>query len=364
MNAKELRMVLKKTFKAKLPDITEGASGLGKTEIKHQVAAELGMHSLLLHPATLDQVDLGGYPLTMDVDGDKRILRCFDDLLASVFDAKEPTLLHIDEIGQADNPVQKAIAPFVSPERRINNHKLPECVAVSLSTNSTVHRTGSVPILVHIRSRVATTLHLEPNLEAFLDRATEDEVHPYIMSFLKQNPTMLYELEMLPEKIRKERGLTYDKVFTSGEGYTCPRSWYRINELLGTDIPEDLQQEVFSGTIGEVGSTQFTTHAQHAKQNLDLDSIVNKGATYKFPGEKEPGLRWAFAYGVAALATKRTLGRVFEIANELHDQNQSEYGMLIGQQTMAQTKKGFVTHPEFDKFIHSKLGKLIMAVRL
>jgi hypothetical protein len=364
MNAKELASTLTRTFKAKLPDITEGPSGLGKTEIKHQVAAKLGMNSLLLHPSTLDQVDLGGYPLTMEVNGTKRILRCFDDLLASVFEAKDPTLLHIDEIGQADHAVQKAIAPFVSPERRINNYTLPECVAVSLSTNSTVHRTGSVPILVHIRSRVATTLHLEPNLDAFLERATMDELHPYIMSYLKHSPTMLYELEMLPEKLRKERGLTYDKVYTSGEGYTCPRSWYRTHELLGTDLPEDLQQEIFSGTIGEVASTQFVTHCRHARQNLDLDSIVNKGNKFKFPGEKEPGLRWAFAYGVASLATKRTLGRVFEIANELHADNYSEYGMLIGQQTMGMTKKGFVTHPEFDKFIRSPLGKLIMNVQL
>ena len=146
------------------------------------------------------QVDLGGYPLTVDHNGEKRILRCFDDLLADVFDSTNPTLLHIDEIGQADHAVQKAIAPFVSPERRIKNMRLPECVAVSLSTNSSHHRTGSVPILVHIRSRIATTLHLEPHLDAFLERATIDNIHPYIMSFLKHSPAMLYELEMLGAK--------------------------------------------------------------------------------------------------------------------------------------------------------------------
>src|SRR5215468_9440512 len=333
------------------PDITEGPSGLGKTEIKHQIEAALGMESKLLHPATLDQVDLGGYPLTIEHNGEKRILRSFDDLLADIFSAKNPTLLHIDEIGQADHAVQKAIAPFVSPERRINNMRLPECVAVSLSTNSSVHRTGSVPILVHIRSRVATTLHLEPHLDSFLERATIDSIHPYIMSFLKSTPAMLYELEMLGAKQLQERGLTYDKVYSSGEGYTCPRAWYRVNELLASDIPEDLRQEVFSGSIGETASILFTTHCRHAAQALDLDAIVNKGGKWKFPGEKDPGLRWAFTYGVAALATTKTLGRVFEIANDLHGQGFGEYGMLVGQQAMA--KGGFVTHPEFDRFIRS-----------
>lgn len=362
MNAKDLTRVLTRTFEAKQPDITEGPSGIGKTEIKHQVARQLGMDSLLLHPATLDQVDLGGYPLTIEHNGTKRIARCFDDLLASVFDAKVPTLLHIDEVGQADNPVQKAIAPFVSPERRINNMQLPDCVAVSLSTNSAVHRTGSVPILVHIRSRVATTLHLEPHLDSFLDKAAADHIHPHIMSFLKHNPSMLYELEMLPAKQLQERGLTYDKVFTSGVGYTCPRAWYRVSELLASKIPADLEQEVFTGSIGEVAARLFTTHAQHARQNLDVDAIVNHGAKWKFPSEKDPGLRWAFTYEVAALANKDTLGRVFEIANDLHKQGHSEYGMLVGQQTV--TRENFMSHPEFGLFMKSPLGKMIMGVRL
>jgi hypothetical protein len=362
MNTKELRSTLLRLMPARLPDITEGPSGIGKTEVKHQVAKELGYQCMLLHPATLDPVDLSGYPLTLEVGSEKRILRCFDDLLASVFDAKALTLLHIDEIGQADHAVQKAIAPFVSPERRVNNYKLPDCVAVSLSTNSAVHRTGSVPILVHIRSRVATTLHLEPHLDTFLERATHDQLHPYIMSFLKQNPIMLYELEMLPIKIRQERGLTYEKVYSAGEGYTCPRSWYRINELMQAGINEELEQEVFSGAIGEVASTQFIAHAHHAKQNLDLEAIVNKGARWKFPEAKEPGLRWAFCYGIAALATIRTLERVFEIANDLHSQKHGEYGMLIAQQTIAQSK--FIMTPEFERFVKSPLGKMINAVQL
>jgi hypothetical protein len=363
MNTKELHQTLLRTFRAKLPDITEGPSGIGKTEVKHQVAHELGYKTALLHPATLDPVDLSGYPLTLEMEGEKRILRCFDDLLASIFATSEATLLHIDEIGQADHAVQKAIAPFVSPERRINNYRLPDCVAVSLSTNSAVHRTGSVPILVHIRSRVATTLHLEPNLDTFLERATQDDISPWIMSFLKHNPTMLYELEMLSAKQRQERGLTYEKVYSAGEGYTCPRSWYRINELLVAGIPETLQQEVFAGSIGEVASTQFVTHVMHAQQNLDLDAVVNKGKDWKFPAAKDAGLRWAFAFGVASLATGKTLGRVLNIANDLHAQNLGEYGMLVAQQTIGKDQR-FILTPEFERFVVSPLGKMINKVQL
>lgn len=361
MNTKELRQTLLRTIPARLPDITEGPSGIGKTEVKHQVAKELGYQVALLHPATLDPVDLSGYPLTMEVGNEKRILRCFDDLLASVFETKENTLLHIDEIGQADHAVQKAIAPFVSPERRINNYRLPDCVAVSLSTNSAVHRTGSVPILVHIRSRVATTLHLVPNLDSFLERATHDEIHPYIMSFLKHNPTMLYELEMLPLKIRQERGLTYEKVYSEGEGYTCPRSWYRVHELARSGVPEDLEQEIFAGAIGEVAAVQYLAHARHAKQNLDLQAVM-AGKAWKFPEVKEPGLRWAFAYGIASLATRKTLARVFDIANELHSLKYGEYGMLIAQQTIANPE--FILTPEFERFVKSSLGKMINAIQM
>src|SRR5262245_43099393 len=123
--------------------------------------------------------------------------------------------------------------------------RLPDCVSVSLSTNSSVHRTGGVPILVHIRSGVATTLHLEPHLDSFMERATIDGIHPYIMSFLKVSPAMLYELEMLGANKLTERGLSYDKVYSSGEGYTCPRAPRCMNENIGElvmfwKIPESL----------------------------------------------------------------------------------------------------------------------------
>ena len=129
-------------------------------------------------------------------------------------------------------------------------------------------------------------------------------------------------------------------MYSYGEGYTCPRSWYRVNELLASELSEDVQQEVFSGAIGQTASVQFVTHCRHAAQSLDLHAIVNRGGKWHFPKEKDPGLRWAFTYGVAALATTKTLGRVFEIANDLHGQGHSEYGMLVGQQAIAKGSFG------------------------
>src|SRR5262245_38027697 len=92
-------------------------------------------------------------------------------------------------------------------------------------------------------------------------------------------------------------------------------------------------------------AVQFVTHCRHAAQALDLDVIVNRGGKWAFPKEKDPGLRWAFTYGVAALATTKTLGRVFEIANDLHGQGHSEYGMLVGQQAMAKGSFGGTSRP-------------------
>jgi hypothetical protein len=172
------------------------------------------------------------------------------------------------------------------------------------------------------------------------------------MSFLKSTPAMLSELEMLGAKQLQERGLTYDKVYSSGEGYTSPRAWwYRVNELLASELPEDVQQEVFAGSIGQTASIQFVTHCRHAAQALDLDAIVNRGGKWKFPTEKDPGLRWAFTYGVAALATTKNPGPSLPDCKRPPRQGFGEYGMLVGRQAMA--KGSFVTHPEFDKFIRS-----------
>jgi hypothetical protein len=358
MNAQEFTQLLVHTIPARLPVGVSGAPGIGKTAVISQVAKLLNHRLITIHLATLDPVDLGGYPLTTGSHKARRIERVFDDLLASVFAATEPTILLIDEFGQADTACQKAAAPFFSLERRVNNRELPGCLTVCMATNTTEHRSGAMPILNHVRSRLAAFPRLEASLDAFFARATIDDIHPHILSFLKSYPTMLYELEMLGAKQRQERGLSYEKIYTSGEGYTCPRTWYRVDQLLRAQIPRDIEVETFTSVVGEPAAVQFAAHNLHARQALDLDGIVNHGQNFTFPAASDFGLRWAFAFGVASLATPKNVGRVFDIAEQLHSHRETEYATVICQQTVARNPQ-LITSPEFFLLAGSDLGKLI-----
>lgn len=359
MNTKELANLLTCTIPANLPVLIEGPMGLGKSEVIRQVNVRLDRVDAALYASTIDPVDASGLPMVLEVEGRKRYVRCLDDVLDGIVNATVPTTLRIEELGQATTSVQAALAPFFAPDRRLNGWTLSPHLSVVAATNSAHHRAGANPILTHIRSRVASTVHLQPALDPWLERAAQDGIDGAITSFLKYSPAMLYELELLPKSKLEERKLTYEKVFSSGEGYTNPRSWYRVDQLLKTGLDRTLYQETFAGTVGEVAATMFVSHLTHVRAKLDLHNIIN-GGKWKFPPASELALRWAFVFGLAAMAVKDTLDRLFEIAYDLHDQGQTEYAIVMAQQVVL-ADPGFLHTEAMRKFGRSELAKIVLA---
>src|SRR5689334_1582617 len=125
VSQKHLGELLKKTIPAHLPVLVASSPGLGKSSIFKQVAQACGFEFRAMHPATLDPVDFSGMPAPVTRGEVTRIMRLLDDYLGSIFEAKEPTVLLLDELGQASPAVQAACAPLLL-DRRVGNYTLPE----------------------------------------------------------------------------------------------------------------------------------------------------------------------------------------------------------------------------------------------
>jgi hypothetical protein len=185
----------------------------------------------------------------------------------------------------------------------------------------------------------------------WLEVSAAKEIDSMITSFIKFRPSLLHEFDA-------------DKAYSKGEGYPNPRSWWRLDSLIKAGIPNDLEQEVYSGTIGEGAATQFLAHVESIRSKLDLEAVVIQKRDWTFPSAKDIALRWAFAFGVASLATPKTVRRVFEIAIDLHKQHESEYAMVVVQQAMSKDKR-FKSCNEFVEIIaKSDLGRMIRSVSL
>lgn len=361
MNTQQLLDLLKRTIPASLPVLIESAPGIGKTAVGKQASDQLGRRWATIHASTIDPVDSSGLPLVCEVDGERRYVRCLDDVLDGLVNAKEPTTLLIDELGQAPNAVQAALAPFFAPDRRLNRWTLSPHLSVFGATNTSAHRSAANPILLHIRSRVRSTVRLKVHRDSWIEYAGKTGTLPVIMSFIQSNPTMLYELESLPPAQLKERGLSYDKVFATGEGFTNPRSWSSIDDLLKVGLDEETKEEVIEGAVGSTAALLFMAHERKVLTEIDLDHVLRHD-DWEFPPASELGLRWAWTFGLASLATRKNVERVFDIAQKLHMRKLGEYGVVLAQQVVMRDE-GLVTSEALRKLSRSDFGRVVIGTQ-
>ena len=134
MKPSELSKILEQLVLAQEPFLLVGSPGVGKTEIVQQVAASLGVRCIVTHPVVDDPVDYKGLPgIVPSESGPRAEFLPFGDL-AQLMSASEPTLVLMDDLGQATPAVQAAIMQLVLA-RRINGHAISEHVTFAAATN-------------------------------------------------------------------------------------------------------------------------------------------------------------------------------------------------------------------------------------
>jgi len=343
LNIKQLKTVVKPMIRNRKVPFVRSAPGIGKTQAFEQVAQEMGYKFLPpLYPSCLQDVEVAGLPVP--VENNTKLRRLMDELMEPAFTAKEPSLLLIDEFTEGSHSVQAALAPLIR-ERYIGKNRLPDCVSIAVAGNERKHRTGGNLVLTHLLSRFVTIVDLIADVDCWLEWAVTTRIRPEITSFIKFQPGLL--LDFKP-----------DQDFEHGNAYPNPRSWVYVDDTLNLEgIPTDLEQTLFSGTIGEKAAGMFTAHLPIFRTNLNLLDIVTRNADFKFP--KDLATRWAFCFGVPSLAGEKTIKRIFEIANKLHSTSkESEFAKIIISQAIAIYPQVCSTDLWF-KFIDSPLGKLI-----
>ncbi len=348
VNQKQLHDLLVKTIPNGLPVLTASSPGLGKSDIHRQAAKKVGYDCIVMHPATLDPVDFSGMPVPVKGDFGTRIERLLDEWLATVFDAKENTLLLLDELGQAQPAVQAACAPLLL-DRRIGKYKLPEHVTICAATNSRQHRAGATNILTHLISRMACVLELECSIDAWLDWAVPAGVRSEVISFIRFRGKLLNDFDA-------------EKAYSEMQAYPNPRSWNFMSRLLNADLPRDSEMQAFSGCVGPGASQEFMTHLTSVRELPDLDAMIDQPKLFKLPEKTKANLRWAVATGVALRINDENAGRVFQIIDKIHDQGGGEYA-AVSFRDVLKVMPEVHAHPDFRKFAaNSVVARTILRV--
>lgn len=304
MKIGEIAKVLEKTVQTKLPVLLVGPPGVGKSEIVEQAAKALDYDLIVSHPVVSDPTDARGLPWP---NGDSARFLPFGELKQAM-EATKPTIWFLDDLGQAPPAVQAAFMQLLL-SRRVNEHKLSDEVVFVAATNRREDRAGVSGILEPVKSRFATILHVDVNLDDWINWAIRQDVDPMIIAYLRFRPDNLHVFKPTTDMVNQP----------------CPRTWAFVDKLLKAGIEK---KEVLAGAIGEGVASEFVSFRSLYHKVPDVDSLLRGAHTFDASIYKLDEL-YAILTMVAARAKDAQLPAVAKLAERLTEQERVEMAMML-----------------------------------
>jgi len=175
------------------PFILLGGTGTGKSQwintvVRKAFAESVGLISddigmVTLRVSQCDAQELVGVALPAKGSDGRLITQYTKSPVLQMIEktGKEHGILDYSEVAQSANDVQKALADsFDRSEHSIGGWDLPQGWVVIGDGNRTTDKSGANRLLAHLTDRV-TIFEVKPDVQGWVDWATENDVHPLII---------------------------------------------------------------------------------------------------------------------------------------------------------------------------------------
>lgn len=216
-----------------------GAPGVGKTSVVEQVVEQLGYDLIVTHPVVDDPTDYKGMPAVVSHGKTKEPSAQFLPFgdLWSMIEADRPTVVFMDDLGQAPPAVQAAIMQLVLA-RKINGHKVSDHVRFLAATNRRQDKAAVTGLITPLLDRFSTVLALDFDLEDWIAWGIAHETPAVLLAFARFKPDLLGKFEANKD-MRKS---------------PTPRSVAGLGRLMNLKLDD---YEVWAGAVGEGFATEF-----------------------------------------------------------------------------------------------------------
>lgn len=276
-----------------------GPPGIGKTEIIQQAAAEEGFDVLITHPVTSDPTDYKGLPVRLELEDGSVVATFlpFGDLRA-IIEAKRPLLYFMDDLIQAPPAVQAAAMQLLQA-RRINDHKVADCVRMMAATNRKEDKAGGTTVLNPVKSRFVI-LHLGCNQEDWALHATKLGIHPVCISFTNWRPEFIIDIKISPDL----------------ENLHCPRTMTKMFQIWMTqNYPKQAEHPYLAGAAGSSAASEFLSFVRIWQDLPDINEVLAKPDSFKVP--TKPDVMYALAGALSSRAGKKNATAFFKASARL-----------------------------------------------
>lgn len=309
MKPSTLIPILTKCVSKGLPVMLKGAPGVGKTQICRQIAESLKMNFIPVIPVISDPTDAKGIPAR---NGDNKWEWHLVGDSRRIVEAKKPTLVLIDDLGQAPAMVQAAYMQWILL-RRIGEHPIPDCVKILAATNRREDRAGVTGILEPVKSRFVTILELTPDENDWSEWAFKNKMPTKLIAFGHFRPGLLTSFKPTIDIINGP----------------CPRTFENAGKLINAGI-EDI--ESLSGAVGEGCAIEMIGFFKFSMQLPDLDDVIANPNSADIPSE--PAALYAIVAGLVERVIPNNVGRIFKYGSRLP----KDFNILLGRDCIRKNK--------------------------
>jgi hypothetical protein len=271
-----LERVLALAYRARRPVLLEGATGIGKSEIVRQVAAQLGVQTVVLDLSLLEPPDLVGLPV---VTAGRTTYA-----LPHVLPSDGAGILMLEELNRAERYIQQPALQLLTA-RRLHEYELPEgwvCFA-AINPESAEYQVTALDRALRARF---LTLHVRADRAAWLAWAQTNGVHPGVIALAQAHERLLDDvpprswtyashiISAATDAELKDGVLLRDAL----SGY-LPPSWVELllagKESWGSRLPFDVRALVADYAPGSAMAKQVTEWRERGQTDR-LDEITTR----------------------------------------------------------------------------------------
>lgn len=312
LTPKQLFSFLQTAIPNRLPVLITGAPGIGKTDVVRQACAAAGAELITTHPVVSDPTDYKGMPaITTGADGtpEAKFLP-FNDLTALIH-ADRPTVYFLDDLGQAPPSVQAAVMQLLLA-RRINGHAVSDQVTFFAATNRRQDRAGVQGLLEPVKSRFATIVELEVDLDSWCQWALAHDIPAEIISFTRFRPGLLHDFQPTNDLTNSP----------------SPRTLHNVARLMQAGVTKELEYTLFAGAAGEAFAAEFLGFLKIFRSLPSPDAVLLNPNNHVIP--TDPATCYALCGALARRASENNFDAVCTIANRMRAENAATGGAEFG----------------------------------
>jgi len=291
--------LLRHTMAVGRPVMLWGPPGIGKSDIIAQIGKSQNRPVIDLRLLLMEPTDLKGIPYYDTKTGLMRWAKpselptivsaedvtLAENTLARLVDDKAPeedikaarhhlevvagnfalqnAILFLDEVNAAPQSVQAAAYQLIL-NRKIGEYILPKGVSIVAAGNRETDKAVTFRMPSALANRFVH-LEMKVRFDDWFDWSIDHRVKSDVVGFLKAHPHRLFEFD--PKNASK--------------AFPTPRSWVFVSELMSDDMPDNLNQFLVAGTVGDGLALEFMQH-RRLKDSLPSVEDILSGRVTKF----------------------------------------------------------------------------------